>query len=138
MQKDWSNHTVLVVEDDHISKKYFDIILKSTKIKIIHVSDGVSAFARCIKDSSISLVLMDIKIPRLNGREATRLIKKYRPYIPVIAQTASAFNFEKELCLKFGCDGFIAKPIIPNELLMLMEKVLILSAVSSVNQLASA
>lgn len=138
MQKDWSRHTVLIVEDDHISKKYFDIILASSKINIIHVSDGVSAFVKCMNDPSISLVLMDIKIPKLNGRDTTKLIKKYRPGIPVIAQTASALNYEKELCLKFGCNGFIAKPIIPNDLLNLMEKVLVLATISTHKHLASA
>jgi CheY-like chemotaxis protein len=138
MQKDWSNHTVLIVEDDQISKKYFDIILRSSNIKTIHVSDGVSAFVRCLKDPSISIVLMDIKLPRLNGLDATKLIKRYRQNIPVIAQTASALNYEKELCLKFGCDGFIAKPIIPKQLIALMDKILILSNVSALKQLASA
>ena len=70
----------------------------------------------------INLVLMDIKMPVMNGYEATRLIKEQRPDLPVIAQSAFTSNEEREKARKAGCDSFITKPINKTELLELITK----------------
>jgi len=57
------------------------------------------------------LILMDVKMPRLNGLDATRQIKNKLPDIPIIAQTAYAMQEEKDLILDAGCDGYVIKPI---------------------------
>jgi len=66
---------------------------------------------RVEKDRQIDLVLMDIKMPDLNGFEATKRIKGIRKTMPVIAQTAYAMSTDEENCMKAGCDDYISKPL---------------------------
>jgi len=110
----WSDKTLLIAEDDHFSYVYLREILASTGIKIIYAENG--AFAECLKNPDISVVLMDVKMPVVNGLESTRLIKKYKPQIKVIAQTAFAMPDDKMKCLNAGCDDYLSKPVIPEEL----------------------
>jgi len=113
---DWSDKTLLIAEDDHFSYIYLKEILMGTGIKILYADNGIRAFAECLKHSEISVVLMDIKMPVVNGLESTRLIKKYKPQIKIIAQTAFAMPEDKQKCISAGCDDYITKPVIPEEL----------------------
>ena len=70
----------------------------------------------------INLVFMDIKMPVMNGYEATRHIKEFRPDLPVIAQTAFTSAENRENAIKAGCDGFITKPIKKSELHSLVDE----------------
>jgi CheY-like chemotaxis protein len=65
---------------------------------------------------------MDIRIPKLDGYETTRRIKKIKKNLPVIAQTAYALEGEKAKCLEAGCDDYIAKPVKINELFRVIER----------------
>jgi CheY-like chemotaxis protein len=78
---------------------------------LLHAWDGTQAVENVKNHSDISLVLMDIKMPKMNGYEATRRIKEIRPKLPVIAQTAYALSSDREQALHAGCDNYIAKPI---------------------------
>jgi CheY-like chemotaxis protein len=113
---DWSDKTLLIAEDDHFSYIYLKEILSATGVKIIYADNGIRAFAECLKNKDISVVLMDIKMPVVNGLESTRLIKKYKPQIKIIAQTAFAMPEDKQKCINAGCDDYITKPVIPEEL----------------------
>lgn len=73
---------------------------------------------------SIDLILMDIKIPDINGIEATKIIKEANKEIPIIAQTAYAMEEDRDKCLSAGCDDYIAKPINIQEFLSIITKVL--------------
>ena len=112
----WSDKTVLIAEDDQFSFMYLKEVLNVTKINIIHAENGLRAFSECLKNPEISAVLMDIKMPVVNGLESTRLIKKYKPEITIIAQTAFAMPDDKERCINAGCDDYLTKPVIPEEL----------------------
>ena len=112
----WSEKTILIAEDDHFSYIYLKEILNGTKINVIYAENGLRAFSECLKNTEISVVLMDIKMPVVNGLESTRLIKKYKPHIKVIAQTAFAMPEDKQRCINAGCDDYITKPVIPEEL----------------------
>ena len=68
------------------------------------------------------MVLMDIKLPDIDGYGATKAIKEYRKDLPVIAQTANAMPEDKEMSIKAGCDDFIAKPVSQEKLLLLLSK----------------
>ncbi|MBN1180672.1 MAG: response regulator [Bacteroidales bacterium] len=107
----WNDRVILIADDDLHSYHLLYEMLKNTSCSIIHSLDGIAAFVNCIRSPKIDLVLMDIKLPKLDGFETTRLIKKHRPDIPVFAQTAHAMVKDKEMCIKFGCDEYFAKPI---------------------------
>ncbi len=111
------NKTVLVVEDDDASYDFLEILLGNLGIITLKAQDGVEAIKRCKEESTIDLVLMDINMPVMNGFNATKEIKKFRPELPIIAQTAYAIAGDKEKSLNAGCDDYISKPI-KHEVLM--------------------
>ena len=107
----WGNHTILVVEDEESNFKLIQAVLRKTKAKIIWVTDGKNAVDECMKNDEISLVVMDIKMPIMDGLEATRQIRKFKKDLPIIAQTAYAMAEDRENCLVAGCNDYISKPI---------------------------
>ena len=107
----WDEKTVLIVEDEINSHAYIEELLSKINVKMLHAWDGKEAVEKVKSQSDISLVLMDIKMPIMDGYEATRLIKQFRPKLPVIAQTAYALSSDKVQALKNGFDGYISKPI---------------------------
>jgi CheY-like chemotaxis protein len=121
---DWKGKWILIAEDDPYGFAYLREILSLKGITIVHADNGIKAFAECMKNPEISLVLMDIKMPVVNGLESTRLIKKYKPHIKVIAQTAFAMSEDYERCMNAGCDDYLAKPIMPAQLFAKLEKYL--------------
>ena len=126
---DFSNNTInmLVVEDEEVNYLYIEAVLEKfqeRKVRLIHVVNGEEAVSRCLSDDTIDVVLMDIKMPVMNGYIATEKIKAVKPHLPVIAQTAYSTSAEKEKALDHGCDDFISKPIDKEELITLVQKFL--------------
>jgi CheY-like chemotaxis protein len=78
----------------------------------------------CKKKPDINLVLMDVKMPVMDGYEATKLIKEINPELPVIAVTAYGLSGDKEKALAAGCDDYIAKPFEPDDLIEKLRKYL--------------
>jgi CheY-like chemotaxis protein len=113
---------VLIAEDDELNYQYFQTILQRQGIKYIHVYNGQEAVELCKECPDISLVFMDIKMPVLNGIEATKLIKEFRKDLPIIATTAYAQTGDKEKFLSLGCDDYVAKPIKKDQLIELISK----------------
>jgi len=113
----WENYTILIVEDARISYELLVKFLEATKVKILHASDGEQAVNICLDNTKIDAVLMDIQLPVMDGLEATRLIKKEKPSLPIIAQTANALTDDQKIIFAAGCDDYIAKPISRNDLL---------------------
>ena len=113
----WSAYTVLIVEDDVSSTFYLKEVLKDTTVNVLHAPDGAQAVELCKKHPEICLVLMDIRMPVMNGFDATREIKKIRPGIVIIVQTAIAIYENQHLCIEAGCDDIILKPFDPIEML---------------------
>ncbi len=118
----WEGKSILIAEDEQINFIYLQEILKNTGAKIIHAPNGEDAIQICKVTPSINLVLMDIKMPDVSGYVATREIKKERPSLPIIAQTAYAMEEEKIRCLEAGCDEYMAKPLDRKKLLSLIHK----------------
>ena len=79
-------------------------------------------FDLCNKNKSIDLVLMDLKMPVMDGFEATKIIKELRPDLPVIAQTAYARDTDKNRALECGCSDFISKPFTKDALLNILRE----------------
>ena len=116
--------TVLIAEDDAVSSLLLKKNLAGENINTIFAVNGVEAIEMVRQYHEIDIVLMDIKMPLMNGYEATRLIKELRPDLPVIIQTAFTSKEERENAKKAGCDGYITKPINKIELHKLMLKLL--------------
>lgn len=102
---------ILVVEDDEINYLFLEEVLLQMNYSSIHAKNGMEAISLLKVYPEIKLILMDIKMPVMNGNEATIKIKELRPEIPVIAQTAYALSSEIEAFKKSGFDDFITKPI---------------------------
>ena len=119
-----SNLTLLIAEDDESNFLVLKELLDESNLNVIHAKNGQEAVAKCKDNLSIDIVLMDLKMPVMNGFEATKQIKKLRPGLPVIAQTAYALTDDKEKALNVGCDAYITKPINKKELLKTIHKII--------------
>jgi CheY-like chemotaxis protein len=130
MLQDWSNRTFLIAEDDEISFKYMDLILsRRTNASILWAINGQMAVEFCKQYEHIDLVLMDLQLPVIDGIEAIRQIKAFKPSLPIIVQTANAYGEECEHCYEAGCDDFITKPVNLQQLLYKIENLLSLVAI---------
>jgi CheY-like chemotaxis protein len=107
----WDGKTILIVDDEYVNFLLFEAILEDTGTKLIHASNGEKAVQECLKNNDIDLVLMDIKMPVLDGYEATKKIKETRKNLPVIAQTAYTASEDYYKCMSSGFDEYIPKPI---------------------------
>lgn len=120
----WSNKTILIAEDEDSNYRYLEMVLNKTKANILWAKDGIEAINMC-KQHEPDLILMDIKMPNMDGLEATREIKKTHPEIPIIAQTAYAMENDEHLSLEAGCNSYLSKPIKANKLLEVLATFLI-------------
>ncbi|MFZ5941313.1 MAG: PAS domain-containing protein [Bacteroidota bacterium] len=108
---------ILVAEDEDFNFLLIKEFFKDTPVSLIHVTNGLDAVEVCRTNDQVALVLMDIKMPELNGEKATKLIKELRPDLPVIAQSAYAIESEIKKYMTMGFDDYITKPILKEELL---------------------
>jgi CheY-like chemotaxis protein len=120
---DWHDKNILIVEDEEANFHYFKAILHSTRAIIHYAKSGKIALEKARENKNLDLVLMDIKLPDINGYEVTRQIKEIRN-IPVIAQTAYAYPEDEEEAFLAGCDDFITKPIDKDKLLGKIQRLL--------------
>jgi len=120
----WKGRLILVVEDDRMNYNYLDILLKPTQANVLHAENGVKAVELCKQFPEINVVLMDIRLPLLNGLDAAREILCFRSDLPIIAQTAFAAEYDQNEVFAAGCCEFIAKPVRANEMLELIKKYL--------------
>jgi signal transduction histidine kinase len=102
---------VLIVEDDLASTILLSEMLFSFEVNVHHVEDGKKAIEFITQNPDTALILMDIKLPVMDGYEATAAIKKLFPAIPIIAQTAYVKAGDKEKAISVGCDEYLTKPI---------------------------
>ncbi len=102
---------ILVAEDIESNYLYIHGLLQKLPLELIHAKNGKEAVDLVELIPDIKLVLMDIKMPIMDGYEATRQIKKLKPNMPVIAQTAFAMPEDRDRAFEAGCDGYLPKPI---------------------------
>ncbi len=110
-EKSGSDSLILIAEDDYMNYHYIATLLDNYGYSHIRASDGAEAVTLCRSNPGISAVLMDIKMPVINGMEATRLIRETRPNLPVVATTAYAQTGDRERFLEAGCNDYLSKPI---------------------------
>ena len=119
---DWSGKTILIVEDVYNNYLLLETILKPTKARVINVENGLKAVNIVKRDAGIDFVLMDLRLPVLDGFEATSRIKAFKPWLPVIAVSAYNIGEEHARCMDAGCDAFIRKPLNTTLLMDTMKK----------------
>lgn len=118
---DWADKSILVAEDEESNFKLIEIILQKKKANITRVTNGEDAVEAC-KSKSFDLVIMDIKMPKMDGLTATRMIKKFKKELPVVAVTAYAREEEQEESRQAGCDDIVVKPLNIEKLLTTLSK----------------
>ena len=118
----WSDKKILIVDDEELNFELLNEILLDTKAQITRAKNGKEAVELC-KKNNFDLVLMDVKMPIMDGFTATSLILENNPTQKIIAQTAYAMSGEKEKAIKIGCADFITKPIRSNILLTKINKI---------------
>jgi PAS domain S-box-containing protein len=109
--KIWSNYEILVVEDEIMCFELVVEMLSDTGLNITHASTGLEALKICRKNNNLKLVLMDMRLPEIDGYEATKRIKEFKPNLPIIAQTAHALLEDRSKCINAGCDDYMTKPL---------------------------
>ncbi len=121
-------YTILIVEDEKLNYLYIKMLLKRLKpiLNTLHVKNGQEAVDLCKNKPEIDFVLMDLKMPVMNGYEATKLIKKIRPDLPIVAQTAYSTPTDKEKAIAAGCNDFVSKPISQKALNKIINRYLII------------
>jgi two-component system cell cycle response regulator DivK len=115
---------ILLAEDDKLSSSYFQAVLAGEGFKVIHVDNGVDAVMIVRDNPDISLVLMDIKMPKKSGIEAAQEIRSFNESVPLIAQTAFALAGDKETIMKVGFNDYITKPINRKDLISIVKRFL--------------
>ena len=110
------NINVLIAEDEEYNYLFLNEVLRKYNINQVRAYNGKMAIDICASNPQIHLVLMDLRMPVIDGLEATRQIKKLRPKLPVIAQTAHAMDSDREMVMAEGFDNYISKPIKAKEL----------------------
>lgn len=121
---DWSKKIILLVEDEDANHIFIASALEKTRVKLLWAKDGREAIDMVHDHPNIDLILMDIRMPELDGYEATRQIKAFKPNMPIVAQTAYVMSNEKGKVLQAGCDDLIVKPIRLKTLLTVCAKYL--------------
>lgn len=116
--------SILIVEDNEMNFEYLNNLFKEINVPAIYAKNGLEAIECCRKYNDIKIVLMDIKMPIMDGFEASKEILKIKPNLPIIAQTAYTSVEDKENALEIGCKAFISKPIRKKELFKALSDVL--------------
>jgi len=124
---DYSGYKFLIAEDDPTNFAYLSKLLTPTHVEIIYASNGYEAIEEFKENKSVDLILMDIKMPIMDGYEASERIRQLDADIPIIATTAYAMSGDKEKCISAGCNAYISKPLKKNELFEVINKYLSLS-----------
>jgi PAS domain S-box-containing protein len=105
------NLKILIAEDDENSQAFISIATRPICKEMIKVDNGVKAVEACRKNPDINLVLMDIKMPEMDGYEATRQIREFNKKVIIIAQTAYGLAGDREEAIAAGCNEYVSKPI---------------------------
>lgn len=117
----WTDKLVLIVDDDQASLLLLEVIIAKAGAKMIVADSGKKALDIFLNTKGIDLILMDVKMEGMSGLEVARSIRRLDANIPIIAQTACAIFGDRERCLSAGFSGYIAKPIVAETLLRVLD-----------------
>ncbi len=111
---------ILIAEDDEGSAYHITMAVKRFGKEVIRVKTGLEAVEACRNNADIDLIMMDIKMPEMDGDEATRQIRKFNTDVVIIAQTAYAMLVDRKMVMDAGCNDYITKPIKKDNLVVLV------------------
>ena len=117
MEPEPKKKTILIAEDEQHNMELATMILSMLNVRIIHAQNGQEAVDLFANNPDTSIILMDLKMPKMNGLEATRIIREGGASIPIIALTAQAMEGDREKALEAGCNDYITKPVSFKQLL---------------------
>lgn len=120
----WTNKVILIVDDEDVNAMFLDAVFQITGVQLLFAKNGLQALELVKNIHKIDLILMDLKMPVMNGIKATAEIRKINQSIPIIAQTALSSQEDIEAALKAGCTASILKPIEVDEVLTLVNSYL--------------
>ncbi|MBN1599019.1 MAG: response regulator [Bacteroidales bacterium] len=120
----WPGKRILIAEDEESNYLLIEAIFKDAGVEIIHATDGVEMLEIIDEDKNIDLILLDIKMPRLSGLNAIKIIRESNETVPVIAQTAYDQAYHRAKCIEYGCNDFLTKPLKKKELLEIVKRYL--------------
>ncbi|WP_372745887.1 chemotaxis protein CheB [Lutibacter sp.] len=115
---------VLIAEDEYYVRLYLEALLQELQVNYIMVNDGEDAIAEYKKSNDFDLVLMDVRMPKVNGLKATKEILKFDSSAKIIMQTAYAMLDEREKCIQIGSVGYLTKPLDKDKIINEMFKAL--------------
>lgn len=115
---------ILIADDDNISVILLTNYLKNIEADFIIARDGEEALTLFEQNTDVDLILMDIKMPKLNGLEVTKQIKSNNPRTKIIAETAFAMVDDEKKAVEVGCDAYITKPINGERLVAMVKSML--------------
>ncbi len=113
---------ILIAEDDETSDFLITSILEKNNHEILHARTGIEVIVVCRKNPDLDLILMDIRMPDINGYEATHQIRQFNKEVIIIAQTSYGLSGDRQKAIDAGCNEYLSKPIKKDELLRLMQK----------------
>ncbi len=127
-EKNKNTYNILIAEDEEVNYMYLETMLKDVmklNCNIFHAKNGKEAVDFCKNNTTVDLVLMDLKMPVLNGFKASEQIRKFNVIVPIVAQTAYSTEQDKEKAFLAGCTDFISKPIDKKEFFDMINKVIL-------------
>lgn len=113
---------VLIADDDEMSASYLEILVSPFSNEVLVANNGLKAIELCFENSDIDLILMDMKMPIIDGYEAVRKIREFNKNVVIIAQTAYGFIADRQKAFDAGTNDYLPKPIYRKELLEILKK----------------
>jgi PAS domain S-box-containing protein len=124
-KRSFKGKTILIAEDDDVNFMLINKHLEENNLNLIRAVNGKEAVEICRINDKVDLVLLDLKMPGMDGLEAMKVIKQFRPDLIFIALTAYAFESDRKNAIECGCSEYIIKPFTKKELLDVIRKYLI-------------
>ena len=110
IQRKVEGKTILVAEDVASNYLFIDILLRSKNYNVLHAMNGYEA-VETVRQQAVDLVLMDLKMPVMDGLTAIEKIREFKPDLPIIVLTASILPSNRETAFHVGCNDYMTKPI---------------------------
>jgi PAS domain S-box-containing protein len=120
----WKGKSILIAEDENSNFELIKAAISNTRINVLRANNGEEAVDYVHSGEPVDLILMDIRMPVMNGYDATREIKSINKKIPIVAITAYAMSEDEAKSIKAGCDKYVSKPIRPVKLLEMINELI--------------